>query len=54
MSQIAAYSKITIRLPEDVKNWLVGQVRRNASSHASEIVRALRERMEHLEAAKKE
>ncbi|MES0125897.1 Arc family DNA-binding protein [Mesorhizobium sp. C420B] len=38
--------KLTIRVPKDVKNWLEKQAERNASSHASEIVRAVRERME--------
>ena len=37
--------KIIIRLPKDVKNWLLEQAAENASSQSSEIVRALRERM---------
>jgi hypothetical protein len=37
--------KIMVRLPEDVKNWLVEQAAENASSQTSEIVRAIRERI---------
>ena len=38
--------KIVVRLPRDVKKWLVEQAEANASSQTSEIVRAVRERME--------
>ena len=38
--------KITIRVPQDLKAWLAQQSERNASSQSSEIVRAVRERME--------
>ena len=37
------------RLPADVKRWLEIEAKRNASSQASEIVRAVRERMERLD-----
>ena len=37
--------KIVVRLPRDVKRWLVEQAAENASSQTSEIVRAVRERM---------
>ena len=37
--------KIVVRLPRDVKRWLVEQAVENASSQTSEIVRAVRERM---------
>lgn len=37
--------KIMVRLPRDVKAWLLAQAEANASSQSSEIVRALRERM---------
>ena len=37
--------KIVVRLPQDVKDWLVEQAAENASSQTSEIVRAVRERM---------
>lgn len=40
--------KIVIRLPEDVKDWLVEQAAENASSQTSEIVRAVRERMQRV------
>jgi hypothetical protein len=38
--------KIVVRLPRDVKDWLVEQAEVNASSQSSEIVRAVRERMQ--------
>jgi Arc/MetJ-type ribon-helix-helix transcriptional regulator len=38
--------KITVRLPPELKVWLTQQATRNASSQTSEVVRALRERME--------
>lgn len=41
----------TLRLPEDVKNFLHEQARLNCSSESSEAVRAVRERMERLEAS---
>lgn len=37
--------KIMIRVPEELKAWLIDQAERNASSQTSEIVRAVRERM---------
>jgi Arc-like DNA binding domain len=43
--------KIIVRLPPDVKNWLMEQSLENASSQTSEIVRAVRERMGHCRAA---
>lgn len=39
-----------LRLPADVKAWLVEQASKNASSQNSEIVRAVRERMDRQEA----
>lgn len=41
----------SLRLPEDVKTWLEREARRNLSSQNSEIVRAIRWRMEHCDAA---
>jgi hypothetical protein len=38
--------KIAVRLPRDMKDWLVEQAAENASSQTSEIVRAVRERMD--------
>jgi hypothetical protein len=37
--------KIMVRVPEELKAWLIDQAERNASSQTSEIVRAVRERM---------
>jgi hypothetical protein len=41
--------KIVVRLPRDVKDWLVEQAAENASSQTSEIVRAVRERMQRVQ-----
>jgi hypothetical protein len=41
--------ELKVRLPRDVKDWLVGQVAENASSQTSEIVRAVRERMQRVQ-----
>lgn len=35
-----------LRLPKEVKDWLHQEAHRNASSQNSEVIRALRERME--------
>lgn len=45
-SRTADLPKIIVRLPEDVKAWLDSQVDAYQSNQASEVVRALRERME--------
>jgi hypothetical protein len=42
-------SELKVRLPRDVKDWLVKQVAENASSQTSEIVRAVRERMQRVQ-----
>lgn len=39
-----------LRLPADLKAWVAAQADKNASSQNSEIVRAVRERMERAEA----
>jgi hypothetical protein len=41
--------ELKVRLPRDVKDWLVEQVAENASSQTSEIVRAVRERMQRVQ-----
>jgi hypothetical protein len=41
--------KIMVRFPRDVKDWLVEQAALNASSQSSEIVRAMRERMQRVQ-----
>jgi Arc/MetJ-type ribon-helix-helix transcriptional regulator len=38
--------QIALRLPQDLKDWVEEEARRNGSSQNSEVVRALRERME--------
>jgi hypothetical protein len=43
--------KKLVSLPPDVKQWLEREARRNLSSANSEIVRALRDRMEQREKA---
>ena len=37
--------ELKVRLPRNIKDWLVEQVAENGSSQSSEIVRAIRERM---------
>ena len=48
MSDIPAKDlpKFVVRLPEDAKRWLKDEADRNASSQNSEVVRAIRERMD--------
>jgi Arc/MetJ-type ribon-helix-helix transcriptional regulator len=41
--------ELKVRLPRDVKDWLVEQVAENASSQTSEVVRAVRERMQRVQ-----
>ena len=38
--------KFVLRLPPDMKRWLEQEATKNASSQASEIVRAVREKMD--------
>lgn len=38
-----------LRLPTDLKEWIAAQAAANASSQNSEIIRAIRERMERTE-----
>lgn len=42
---------VQLRLPNELKAWIAAQADRNASSQNSEIVRAVRERMERMDAA---
>ena len=42
-----ALSRITLRLPIEVKQWLAARADLNAGSLNSEIVRLLREKMDH-------
>ncbi len=40
--------KFVIRLPDDVKAFVVKQAKRNGSSQNSEIIRAIRDRMDRV------
>lgn len=40
------WPKFIVRMPKDLKRFVAQQARRNASSQNSEIVRAIRERMD--------
>lgn len=40
-----------LRLPTEMKAWLADQAQRNGSSQNSEIIRAVRERMERMREA---
>jgi predicted HicB family RNase H-like nuclease len=44
--QKAGRKQLTLRLPSRIKRWLAREAVQNASSQNSEIIRALRERME--------
>ncbi len=44
--------KIMIRMPHDLKRWIVKQAKRNGGSQNSEIVRRLREDMDKESEAK--
>lgn len=46
--QNRAMPKIMVRLPADVKEWLERQAEKHAGSQGSEIVRAIRERMDRV------
>jgi hypothetical protein len=46
MRKAAELIQLTARIPHDQKAWLAEQSRINASSENSELVRAIRERME--------
>lgn len=37
---------LQLRLPTDLKDWLKGEAEKNGASQNSEIVRAIRERMD--------
>jgi hypothetical protein len=39
-------ANVLVRLPHELKDWLVKEAARNCASHNSEIVRAIREKME--------
>ena len=43
--------KFVVRLPTDAKLWLETEARRNGSSQNSEVVRAIRERIDRLSIA---
>lgn len=43
--------QVAIRFPADVKAWLAAQAEKNGSSQNSEVIRAVRERMDAMEKA---
>lgn len=43
--------QLALRVPADVKAWLAAQAEKNGSSQNSEVIRAVRERMERAETA---
>lgn len=43
--------QLKVRLPIEIKAWLISQSAMNCSSQSSEVVRALRERMQLLSSA---
>ena len=42
--------QVNMRIPADLKSWIQAQSLKNGSSQNSEVVRALRERKERIEA----
>jgi len=46
MENRTSTEKMQLRLPPEVKLWLSKQSKRNGSSQNSEIIRAIRERMD--------
>ena len=42
--------QLNLRIPEDLKVWIEAQSSCNGSSQTSEVIRALRERMQRVEA----
>jgi len=42
---------LQLRLPPDIKDWIAAQAAANASSQNSEIIRAIRERIERADAS---
>jgi Arc-like DNA binding domain len=45
MTVVDNFSKLTIRIPVDVKEWLAKRAKENAGSMGSEIVRSIRNTM---------
>ncbi|MBB1498789.1 Arc family DNA-binding protein [Paracoccus sp. MC1862] len=43
---MAEMKQVPVRFPADVKAWLMEQAARNGSSQNSEVIRAVRERMD--------
>ena len=41
--------QLQLRLPPDLKDWIAAQAANNLSSQNSEVIRAIRERMERRE-----
>lgn len=40
--------QVNIRIPADIREWLIAQSRENGSSQTSEVIRAIRERMDRV------
>lgn len=49
-----ATKQLPIRFPADVKAWLAAQAEKNGSSQNSEVIRAVRERMERTDTYQEE
>lgn len=43
---VSEIKQVPVRFPADVKAWLMNQAARNGSSQNSEVIRAVRERMD--------
>ncbi|WP_312806502.1 Arc family DNA-binding protein [Agrobacterium cavarae] len=49
----AAFTKLMVRLPEDIKAFVESEAARNGNSQNSEIIRCIREKMDRLPAEMK-
>ncbi|WP_428927867.1 Arc family DNA-binding protein [Marinibacterium sp. SX1] len=43
------HKQLQLRLPPDLKDWIAAQAEKNGCSQNSEIIRAVRDRMDRLE-----
>lgn len=41
--------QVLLRLPRDLKDWIAEQAKRNGASQNSEIIRAVRDRMDRVQ-----
>ena len=52
MEALMKNKPMQVRLPQAIKDWLAAEAEKNGSSQNSEVIRAVRERMEREEISK--